>query len=555
VLVLAPLLLMTALGIRGISVSRRDTLETARAEAGRAADYAARQFEEKLPGLRAQARPLRLYPLVPQPTEGSDAANLYAQATGAPPSDAEKIFLTILTEHPDALNSTGLPCAPLIAWSRLKTCEDPAQFGLRLEALARFAVDTHPSILTPELLSRAEDLAGQRGAETACLVQWRQRWDEDEIIRGLIDHDTAAPNDPSARWMTHDQMRWWVESSSGHWSVLNAGTLISAAKVIIADKQALLPESARLSIRWAGYSLVSADGEPLAERGSGPLSVIAALANPAALYQQQRRQTLWLAALLGLGLLTALGGFYLMQRALTSERHLNEKKSDFVASVSHELRAPVASMRLMLENLDSGAVKTEESRREYLRLLGGECRRLSALIENVLDFARIEHERKIYQLAEADIPALIQDAIQLLQPRATQRRQTIHAEVLPIEPIPQIDALAVQQALINLIDNAIKFSPENTAIAVKVGPRDGQTWQLSVADQGPGIPKHEHARIFERFYRIGSELRRETQGSGIGLSIVKHTVDAHGGGIEIDSSPGTGAKFILIFPFSTARQA
>jgi signal transduction histidine kinase len=546
---------MTALGIRGISASRRDTLEAARAEAGRAADYAARQFEEKLPGLRAQARPLRLYPLVPQPTEGSEAADLYAQATSASPADAEKLYLTILTDHADALNSTGLPCAPLIAWSRLKTCDDPTQFEPRLEALARFAVDTHPSILTPELLSRAEDLAGQRGADRARLVRWRQRWDEDEIIRAIIDRDAASANDSSARWMTHDQMRWWVESSSGHWSVLNADTLMSAAKAVIADKQALLPESAKLSIRWAGFALVPADGEPLAERGSAPLSVIAALADPAALYQQQRRQTLWLTALLSLGLLTALGGFYLMQRALTSERHLNEKKSDFVASVSHELRAPVASMRLMLENLDSGAVKTEESRREYLRLLGGECGRLSALIENVLDFARIEHERKVYHPAEADLPALVQDAIQLLRPRATQRRQTIHSEVLPIEPIPQIDALAIQQALINLIDNAIKFSPEDTAITVKVGPHDEQTWQLSVADQGPGIPKHEHARIFERFYRIGSELRRETQGSGIGLSIVKHTVDAHGGSIEIDSSPSAGATFTLIFPFTFAPQA
>jgi signal transduction histidine kinase len=207
-------------------------------------------------------------------------------------------------------------------------------------------------------------------------------------------------------------------------------------------------------------------------------------------------------------------------------------------------------MRLMLENLQSGAVETDAARQNYLQLLGSECHRLSALIENVLDFARIEHNRKIYHMAEADVAAMIHDAVQLMQPHAAQRRQKLIADLETIEPAPQIDALALQQAVINLIDNAMKFSPADTKITISARRRDEKTWQLSVADEGPGIPESEHERIFERFYRIGNELRRETQGAGIGLAIVKHTVEAHGGRIEVDSQPGRGATFVLILPYT-----
>jgi signal transduction histidine kinase len=291
----------------------------------------------------------------------------------------------------------------------------------------------------------------------------------------------------------------------------------------------------------------------LAAKTSGRLWIRALLLDSDGLYEQQRRQTFWLAALLAIALVSVSLAFFAMQRALHSERQLGQQKSDFVSSVSHELRAPVASMRLMLENLQSGAVRTASERENYLQLLESECRRLSALIENVLDFARIEHQRKVYHLAEADVAALVRDAIDLLQPRAAQRRQEIRADVRPLPTAPCIDAVAIQQALINLIDNAIKFSPTATTIDVTVAPHDGESWQLSVADRGPGIPASEHNRIFERFYRIGDELRRETRGSGIGLSIVRHTVEAHGGRIVVDSRPGAGATFRLMIPY--AREA
>jgi signal transduction histidine kinase len=211
--------------------------------------------------------------------------------------------------------------------------------------------------------------------------------------------------------------------------------------------------------------------EVLARKVSGPISVTAFLVDPDALYLQQRWQTFWLTALLTVALAAVLIAFYTMQRALDSERQLNRQKSDFVASVSHELRAPVASMRLMLENLESGAVPDETAPGAYLRLLEGECRRLSALIENVLDFARIEHNRKIYHMADCDVSALVRDTIDLLKPRAAQRHQTLSSELQPLDPAPCIDAIAIQQALINLIDNAMKFS-----LAIAIAPHDDQNF-------------------------------------------------------------------------------
>ncbi|RYD73353.1 MAG: ATP-binding protein, partial [Verrucomicrobiaceae bacterium] len=113
-------------------------------------------------------------------------------------------------------------------------------------------------------------------------------------------------------------------------------------------------------------------------------------------------------------------------------------------------------------------------------------------------------------------------------------------------------SLAVQQALINLLVNAIKFAPEKTVITVRLSLPDSKHWELSVADQGPGIPEEEKRNVFERFYRLGSELRRETQGAGIGLSIVKHIAEGHGGSVTIENQSGGGAKFILVLPLLPA---
>jgi signal transduction histidine kinase len=251
--------------------------------------------------------------------------------------------------------------------------------------------------------------------------------------------------------------------------------------------------------------------------------------------------------------LAALAGLALARRAFFQQLRLNEMKSNFVSSVSHELRAPIASVRLMAENLERGKIPEARRQGEYFHFIVQECRRLSSLIENVLDFSRIEQGRKEYEFEPSDVIALARTTVKLLEPYAAEKG--VKLETSGLEPGAanielNVDGRALQQALVNLIDNAIKHSPKGEAVTVGMERRDGpaKAVHLYVADHGPGIAKEEHEKIFERFYRCGSELRRQTQGVGIGLSVVRHVVAAHGGRVLLQSELGHGSRFTIELP-------
>ena len=321
--------------------------------------------------------------------------------------------------------------------------------------------------------------------------------------------------------------------------MLTAGEIRSELSKIHAA--AKVPSWMALDFVSNGTSLVAPVEEPLVSAGSR-LEIVAGIGDRAALYAGYWRLVAWIAAVILMALATALIGIWLVQRMLARERRVSELKSQFVASVSHELRTPVASMRLMADALDAGKVDGAAAK-EFHRLMSQEGARLSALIENVLDFARIEEGRKGYRFAPADLAALVEDTIQLMRPVAEQREVTISGTVASVSGV-EVDRAAIEQALINLIDNAIKFSPAGGEVAIALATtQDG--WQLSVADNGAGIPRAERQRVFERFTRLGNELRRETQGTGIGLSIVRHIVEAHGASIQIDDNTPRGTTFVI----------
>jgi len=294
------------------------------------------------------------------------------------------------------------------------------------------------------------------------------------------------------------------------------------------------------------------------------------LTSPTSLFQRQRARTIWFGALIATAAVTALIGLLAAYRAFHRQLRLSELKSNFVSSVSHELRAPLASVRLMAESLERGKVAGIPRQQEYFRFIVQECRRLSSLIENVLDFSRIEQGRKRYEFEPTDLAALTRQTVKLMETYAAEREITLELQLDASPPggeniQPAADGRALQQALINLIDNAVKHSDKGGRVVVglecctgsppaqhsgKPGEYPGQVpWiTLWVEDHGEGIPPGEHQRIFERFYRCGSELRRETQGVGIGLSIVKHIVEAHGGRILVRSAVGQGSRFTIELP-------
>lgn len=263
-------------------------------------------------------------------------------------------------------------------------------------------------------------------------------------------------------------------------------------------------------------------------------------------YRAERRERfLMFTAIISLAVTAALTGLASAFRTFQEQWRLSEMKSNFVSSVSHELRAPLASVRLMAESLERGKVPEGEKRQEYYELIGRECRRLTALIENVLDFARMDQGRKQYQMEPTDLVTLMRHTVKGMEAYAAERTVALKLETEGEAREMEMDGQAMQQAVINLIDNAVKFSPKQGEVEVKLLFED--KWvRISVRDQGPGIPWWERKRIFERFYRSGQELRRETQGVGIGLSIVKHVVEAHGGQILLNSEVGRGSEFVIV---------
>jgi signal transduction histidine kinase len=299
-----------------------------------------------------------------------------------------------------------------------------------------------------------------------------------------------------------------------------------------------------------------------AENGAEYLAAAIHLISPQMLYERERDRALWFGLLIAASVAAATAGCYSAWRAFERQQRLAELKSDFVSSVSHELRAPIASVRLMAEGLERGSVTDDQKQHEYFRFIVQECRRLGAMIENVLDFSRIEQGRKEYEFEPTDMAKLVEQTVKFMEPYAAERQVKLAIDIANDIGEVHVDGRAIQQALVNLIDNAIKHSPQGKQVMVRChsegfGVRQssaaldsapGDFIRISVQDHGPGIPPTDRNRIFEKFYRCGSELRRETQGVGIGLSIVKHIVDAHGGTTAVSSEPGKGSIFTITLP-------
>ena len=223
--------------------------------------------------------------------------------------------------------------------------------------------------------------------------------------------------------------------------------------------------------------------------------------------------------------------------AAAKERRTSALKSEFVANVSHELKTPLALVRMFGEMLQSGRVASEAKRQEYLDIIVSESERLSSLIENVLDFARVERGRQAYELAEGNVGEAVSKAVNVYRHRAESEGIGLVAEIEPDLPPTKIDDRAIQLAVINLIDNALKYAPGTGVVTVRAGRENGDI-VVRVVDRGPGVPAEERERIFERFVR-GSTARsqgdasrgdvRRVRGSGIGLALVKHIAESHGG--------------------------
>lgn len=400
---------------------------------------------------------------------------------------------------------------------------------------------------------------------------WMALWNDHENGRILAEHWRqweAEWNFNSSATAAAQRLAWhWLPTGDGReLLVMPTTTDGGIACLALTDESAarIARETVRslqtpawfgMDIEVAGKSLhlETNDSPVLADYTKGTalpaFRVKVSLVDSAAFHSGRRTRTLWMGALIGLSMAAVLIGFATAWRAFHRQQQLSEMKTNFVSSVSHELRAPIASVRLMAEELTHQDRPDPSKVREYHSFIAQECRRLSGLIENVLDFSRHEQGRKEYMFESTDLEALLNETSKLMQSYAAAKNITIRpaAQGAP-EPV-EADGRALQQVLVNLIDNAIKHSPQDSEVEAGVG-FEAQQVSLWVEDHGEGIPAGEQQRIFERFYRRGSELRRETQGVGLGLAIVKNVVEAHNGSVTVRSAPGKGSRFTVTIPMN-----
>jgi signal transduction histidine kinase len=248
----------------------------------------------------------------------------------------------------------------------------------------------------------------------------------------------------------------------------------------------------------------------------------------------------------GLSLLM-IGGLFLAYRSVSKEVALARLKSDFVSNVSHELRTPLSLIQLYAETLELGRIKTEEKKEEYYRIIRKESERLGRLINNILDFSRIEAGRKEYDLRETDIAELVRTTLDAYRYQIERSGFEFELSIESNIPAVRLDREAIARAVVNLVNNALKYSAEEKFLHVKLYRANGVV-KLEVVDRGIGIPHREQEKIFEKFYRTGDPLVHNTKGSGLGLSLVRHITHAHGGQVEVESAPGKGSKFTLSLP-------
>lgn len=252
---------------------------------------------------------------------------------------------------------------------------------------------------------------------------------------------------------------------------------------------------------------------------------------------------------IGGAVIVLLTGLAALSLAIRRERRANELKSEFISNVSHELKTPLSIITMFGEMLANGRTKSPEQATEYADIIWRESVRLGRLIDNVLDFAKIERGKGIYEFTETDIGEVVERAVDLVGRRLATAEMSIDVQIEPDLPHVQLDANAYTLAVMNLIDNATKYAADGKKIELSL-VRDGDRIVLSVRDFGPGIDTAEQDQIFERFYRARAVRLKPIRGSGIGLALVRHIARAHHGDVSVESAPGQGATFRLWLPIS-----
>lgn len=299
-------------------------------------------------------------------------------------------------------------------------------------------------------------------------------------------------------------------------------------------------------------------GGPVVQRALGPwisqVTLTVHHGDPEGLEARKNRRRVTRMIVILLSVFLVFVGILLTARIIGRELENARMKADFAANVSHELRSPITHIRLKGESLQLDLCTDDEDRREHYDAIVREAERLSRLVDNVLDFASIERGAKRYQLREDDLGSVV--AIQVDAARAGLESQGIvlQAEIADDLPRVWLDRDAMGQVLTNLLSNAAKYGGDGRWVGVTVRAM-GDGVDVAVSDRGIGIAPEELPQVFDDFFRSTDPRVRRNKGTGIGLSIVRYIVEAHGGTISVESEPGEGTTFTVRLPLEPPEGA
>jgi signal transduction histidine kinase len=240
-------------------------------------------------------------------------------------------------------------------------------------------------------------------------------------------------------------------------------------------------------------------------------------------------------------------GAVLIARTIAHEMEILKLKSDFVSSVSHEFKTPLTSIKALAERLQGDKVIDPERMKQYFSLISQNAEQLTRLVKNLLDFSKIEEGKIEYNFAPTDIAELVTQQLRDFEKNDVQKSARIRVHISGDIPPLLVDREALSQALNNLLDNAFKFSSSDREVEVHL-KKDGENVVIEVADKGIGIPQDELEKIFDKFYQAKNAVKQSAKGTGLGLTLVKHTAEAHGGKALVKSKVGEGSTFSLILP-------
>jgi signal transduction histidine kinase/tetratricopeptide (TPR) repeat protein len=240
-------------------------------------------------------------------------------------------------------------------------------------------------------------------------------------------------------------------------------------------------------------------------------------------------------------------GTVLVIRTITHEMEVLRLKSDFVSSISHEFKTPITSIKVLIERLRQGKVTSSYKKKEYYSIISEDADKLGSMVRNILDFSKVEEGRKEYVFQESDVAQLVKDEIENFKKVKISPGIRIDLQIFPDIPRIHVDRESFSLALNNLMENAFKFSLERKEILVEV-KREAENVRVNVKDKGMGIPSGEMDKIFDKFFQGKNTIQQSIKGTGLGLALVKHTVEAHAGKILLESKVGQGSTFSLVFP-------